>query len=349
MFEERLRLLEGAEACFAHRHRAWRRSSSRWPRLLRRRATGSCRRRGLFGSCFVILDEILPRWGVETVFVDGPDLDQWRAALSEPTHGGVLRDAVATRCRSSSTSRPSRELAHAAGAQVVVDNVFAHAGACSGRWSSAPTSSSTRPPSTSTARAARSAARSSGPRSSSTRPVQNLMRHTGPSLSPVQRLGADQGPGDAGAAGRAAGASALRHRRAGSRRTARCTRFVYPFLDSHPQHDLAKAADARRRHGGDLRARRRQGRGLPAAGRAADRRHLQQPRRLQVAGHPPGDDDAPPARRRRRGWRSASPTASCGSRSGSRTPTTSSRTSTRRSPRSGARASGGQGQARPWS
>ena len=41
--------------------------------------------RGLFGSCFVILDEILPRWGVETVFVDGPDLEQWREALSEPT------------------------------------------------------------------------------------------------------------------------------------------------------------------------------------------------------------------------------------------------------------------------
>ena len=40
--------------------------------------------RGLFGSCFVILDEILPRWGVQTVFVDGTDLDQWRQALSEP-------------------------------------------------------------------------------------------------------------------------------------------------------------------------------------------------------------------------------------------------------------------------
>ena len=80
--------------------------------------------RGLFGSCFVILDEILPRWGVETVFVDGPDLDQWREALSVPTRRPSSSRRRATRCRSSSTSRACRELAHAAGAQVVVDNVF---------------------------------------------------------------------------------------------------------------------------------------------------------------------------------------------------------------------------------
>src|SRR5699024_11772810 len=41
--------------------------------------------RALFGSCFIICDEILPRWGVETVFVDGDDTEQWREALSVPT------------------------------------------------------------------------------------------------------------------------------------------------------------------------------------------------------------------------------------------------------------------------
>src|SRR5450759_3291634 len=39
---------------------------------------------GLFLSCFGCLDEILPRCGVETVFVYGSDLDQWREALSRP-------------------------------------------------------------------------------------------------------------------------------------------------------------------------------------------------------------------------------------------------------------------------
>src|SRR5437899_1650864 len=41
--------------------------------------------RSLFGSCFVVCNEILPRWGVETVFVDGEDIDQWEAALAKPT------------------------------------------------------------------------------------------------------------------------------------------------------------------------------------------------------------------------------------------------------------------------
>ena len=40
--------------------------------------------RSLFGSCFVVCSEILPRWGVEVEFVDGDDLSQWEAALSKP-------------------------------------------------------------------------------------------------------------------------------------------------------------------------------------------------------------------------------------------------------------------------
>ena len=82
-FEERMRLLEGAEACFA--------TASGMAAVFTAMAAlcGAGDRvvssRALFGSCFVILDEILPRWGVETVFVDGADLDQWRDALSVPT------------------------------------------------------------------------------------------------------------------------------------------------------------------------------------------------------------------------------------------------------------------------
>ena len=144
-------------------------------------ATGWSAPAALFGSCFVILDEILPRWGVDTEFVDGHDLDQWREALSDADRRRCSSRRRPTRCRSWSTSAAVAELAHAAGAQVVVDNVFAHAGVLQRRSSSAPTSSSTRPPSTSTVRAACSAARSSGRKEYIDGPVQNLMRHTGPS------------------------------------------------------------------------------------------------------------------------------------------------------------------------
>ena len=40
--------------------------------------------RALFGACFAILNDILPRWGVTTEFVDESDLDQWRTALETP-------------------------------------------------------------------------------------------------------------------------------------------------------------------------------------------------------------------------------------------------------------------------
>ena len=80
--------------------------------------------RGLFGSCYQILAEILPRWGIHTDFVDGGDLDQWEQALATParlvffeTPSNPMQDLVDIEavCR----------LAHDAGARVVVDNVFA--------------------------------------------------------------------------------------------------------------------------------------------------------------------------------------------------------------------------------
>jgi len=75
MFEERLRLIEGAPAAFATATGM----AAVFTSLGALLASGDrlVAARSLFGSCFVILDEILPRWGVETVFVDGADLDQW--------------------------------------------------------------------------------------------------------------------------------------------------------------------------------------------------------------------------------------------------------------------------------
>src|SRR5699024_8581267 len=83
MFEERLRLIEGAPAAFATASGMAAVFSSLGALL------GAGDRlvaaRSLFGSCFVVCNEILPRWGVQTVFVDGEDLSQWQEALSVPT------------------------------------------------------------------------------------------------------------------------------------------------------------------------------------------------------------------------------------------------------------------------
>ena len=82
-FEERLRLLEGAEFCSA--------TSSGMSAVftgliaLLRAGDRVVASRALFGSCHYIIAELLPRYGIETEFVDGTDLSQWEAALSKPT------------------------------------------------------------------------------------------------------------------------------------------------------------------------------------------------------------------------------------------------------------------------
>src|SRR6201988_1137840 len=83
MFEERLRLIEGAPAAFATASG----TTAFCPSLRPLRAAGHplVAGRSLFGSCFVVCNDILPRWGIETVFVDGDDLSQWEEALSVPT------------------------------------------------------------------------------------------------------------------------------------------------------------------------------------------------------------------------------------------------------------------------
>lgn len=121
-FEERMRLLDGAEACFATASGM----AAVFTGLGALLGAGDrlVAARSLFGSCFVVCNEILPRWGVETVFVDGDDLEQWEQALSEPTTA-VFFETPANPMQTLVDIRRVTELAHAAGAKVVLDNVFA--------------------------------------------------------------------------------------------------------------------------------------------------------------------------------------------------------------------------------
>jgi O-succinylhomoserine sulfhydrylase len=122
MLEQRLALLEGAEACrmtatgMAAVHAAMLSHLKTGDRVVASRA--------LFGSCHWIVSTLLPRYGIESVFVDGGDLAQWRDALSKPT-ALVLLETPSNPMLDMVDLAAVADLAHAAGAIVVVDNVFA--------------------------------------------------------------------------------------------------------------------------------------------------------------------------------------------------------------------------------
>lgn len=80
--------------------------------------------RALFGSCLYVLEEVLSRFGVEVSFVDGTDLDQWRSSIRSTTKI-VFFETVSNPTLEVIDIAAVAELAHAAGAKVVVDNVFA--------------------------------------------------------------------------------------------------------------------------------------------------------------------------------------------------------------------------------
>jgi len=122
MFESRIALLEGAEDAFATAS-GMAAVSGALTSMLR---TGDhvVSARALFGSCLYVLEEVLTRFGVEVTFVDGTDLGQWRAAIRPGTRA-VFFETVANPTLEVIDIAAVAELAHAAGAQVVVDNVFA--------------------------------------------------------------------------------------------------------------------------------------------------------------------------------------------------------------------------------
>ena len=122
VFEERLAALEGADMCRATATGMAAVFSSIACQLnAGERVVAS---RALFGSCHFIVDQILPLWGIETVFVDGTDLEDWQAALDKPTKV-VFLDSPSNPMLDLVDIPAVAEMAHAAGARMVVDNVFA--------------------------------------------------------------------------------------------------------------------------------------------------------------------------------------------------------------------------------
>lgn len=236
MFQERLRQIEGTEACFA--------TASGMAAVfvalgaLLTKGSRLVAARSLFGSCFVICNEILPSWGVETVFVDGEDLAQWERALSEPTDA-VFFETPSNPMQTLVDVRKVSEMAHAAGAQVVLDNVFATPLLQRGPEMGADVIVY------SGTKHIDGQGRVMGGAVLGTAefidgPVRNLMRHVGPALSPfnawvmlkgleTMKIRLDQSV-----------ATALRVAEFLDA-DPRVAKAIYPFLASHPQHDLAKS------------------------------------------------------------------------------------------------------------
>ncbi len=234
-FQERLRILEGAEACVATATGM----SAVFTSLAALVQQGSriVAARALFGSSLVIFDEIFAKWGVTTDYVDGHHLSQWEEALS--THADVvffetpsnpMQDLVDVQAVSN--------LAHAAGATVVIDNVFA-------------TPICQRPLELGADIVVYSATKHIdgqgrvlggailGPAEYINGPVQTFIRNTGPSLSPfnawVLLKGLETMPLRVAAqtAGALQIATALEH-------LPGVGAVRYPFLESHNQYDLAR-------------------------------------------------------------------------------------------------------------
>ncbi|GAB07767.1 O-succinylhomoserine sulfhydrylase [Gordonia amarae] len=235
MFQERLRLLDDMPAAFA--------TASGMAAVfvalgaLLKAGDRLVAARSLFGSCFVVCNEILPRWGVETVFVDGEDLQQWEQALSVPTTA-VFFETPSNPMQTLVDVAAVTELAHAAGAKVVLDNVFAtpllQRGADLG--ADVIVYSATKHID-GQGRVLGGAVL--GDKEFIDGPVQQLMRHTGPAMSAFNAWLLLKGLETMKLRLDASVATALRIGE--FLETDDRVRWVkYPFLQSHPQYDLAR-------------------------------------------------------------------------------------------------------------
>src|SRR5262245_4503266 len=122
MFEERLALLEGAEDC-----RATGTGMAAVSTLLTAAVKPGDRivaPRALFSSNIWILNNVMPKMGVTVEWVNGSDLNQWKAALSKKTRF-VLIETPSNPMLDAVDIAAVADLTHRAGGELIVDNVFA--------------------------------------------------------------------------------------------------------------------------------------------------------------------------------------------------------------------------------
>lgn len=236
MFEDRIAAIEGAEDAFATASGMAAVNGALMSLLKSGDHVVSAR--ALFGSCLYILEDVLARFGVEITFVDGGDLAQWRAAI-RPETAVVFLETVSNPTLEVVDLKSVCEIAHAANAKVVVDNVFATPifsrafelgadvvvysatkhidgqGRCLGGVVL-------------------------GSKDYIRGPLETYLKHTGGSLSPFNAWVMLKGLEtlDLRVRAQAESAQVIAEALEGH---AKLARVLFPFLDSHPQQAIAKA------------------------------------------------------------------------------------------------------------
>ncbi|NGQ89969.1 O-succinylhomoserine sulfhydrylase [Rhodobacter sp. HX-7-19] len=236
MFEERIAALEGTEDAFATASGMAAVNGALVSML--RAGDHVVSSRALFGSCLYILEEVLTRYGVKVTFVDGADLDQWKKAVV-PGVKAVFFESMSNPTLELVDIRAVSEIAHAVGAVVIVDNVFAtpifsravEQGADVVVYS--------------TTKHVDGQGRAlggvvCGSKEWIRKVLEPYMKHTGGSMSPFTAWMHLNGMATLDLRCRAMADSALRVAQALEGEAA-VSRVIYPGLASHPQHALAMA------------------------------------------------------------------------------------------------------------
>tara|TARA_R110002094_G_scaffold171250_3_gene153337 strand:- start:6447 stop:7628 length:1182 start_codon:yes stop_codon:yes gene_type:complete len=234
MFEERIASLEGTEDAFATASGMAAVNGALMSLL--KAGDHMVSSRALFGSCLYIAEEILPRFGVEVTFVDGTDLAAWEAAIRPETRA-VFFESLSNPTLELIDIAGVTELAHAKGAVVVVDNVFAtpvHSRAVA-QGADIVIYSATKHID-GQGRALGGVIL--GTREMIRKTIEPYMKHTGGSMSPFNAWIMLKGLETMNLRVQAQSATALHLAQALEDHPA-LSRVIYPGLTRHPQHDLA--------------------------------------------------------------------------------------------------------------
>lgn len=124
MFQNRMALIEGAEAARATATGMAAVTTALMAQV--RAGDHAIASRALFGGCRYVIEDYLPRWGVESTLVDGRDTDAFERAL-RPNTKLVFVETPTNPALELVDIAAVAEIAHAHGAVLVVDNVFATA------------------------------------------------------------------------------------------------------------------------------------------------------------------------------------------------------------------------------
>lgn len=233
-FEERIAAIEGTEDAFATASGMAAVNGALVSML--RAGDHVVSARALFGSCLYILEEVLGRYGVEVTFVDGADLAQWRAAV-RPDTKAVFFESMSNPTLELVDIRGVAEIAHAVGALVIVDNVFA-----TPIFSRAVDQGADVVVYSTTKHIDGQGRALGGVICGTTEFIRKVaepyMKHTGGSMSPFTAWIMLNGMATLDLRCRAMAEGAARIAAALSTHPG-LSKVIYPGLDSHPQHDLA--------------------------------------------------------------------------------------------------------------